>query len=271
MFNSAATRRARGLMAGGASLLLAGPAIVDPRRKPAHGGTWSPSSLPDCRGGRRWRRRQWLALLHQVAQHGAHGNDCTGAGRPGGMRKMPASKVSTSWVALSLSTVKSRSPGLTTRRRRLEPVDEDAFFHRPAQAGHQDLTAMTLRAPLFRHQIVDRLRDDPRRWAPRPLPAGGCRASGVAPLSRRTGASRSSKPRSMTCAAISAPMPQGCEGLVHDQQPAGLVRPTPGSCRCRAARRCAGRSLRRRCRLAPVASQASSVLRTISATATTVR
>ena len=83
------------------------------RRRPAYGGPGSTCRLAGCRGGRRRRKRQLLALLHQVAQHGAHGNDCAGGARRAVSARYPLSKVSTSWVALSLSTVKSRSPGTT--------------------------------------------------------------------------------------------------------------------------------------------------------------
>jgi hypothetical protein len=68
------------------------------------------------------QRRERLLILQKIGQHCTDCNDVAGNRRVGGMYKMPASKVSTSWVALSLSTVKSRSPGTMRIAVRLEPA-----------------------------------------------------------------------------------------------------------------------------------------------------
>ena len=89
----------------------------------------------------------------------------------------------------------------------LQPGDEGAFLHGPAQARNDDLDGHRSLIPPSGREWPGRCRP---RAGPPPSPAAGCRASGVkAPFSRRIGASRSSKPASATCAAISAPMPQG--------------------------------------------------------------
>ena len=60
------------------------------------------------------------------------------SGAVGGMRRMPASSASTSWVAFSPSRVNSGSPGADGLAVALEPADEDAFVHVPAEPGDGD-------------------------------------------------------------------------------------------------------------------------------------
>ena len=106
----------------------------------------------------------------------------------------------------------------------------------------------------FRHQITNRASNHfgighnsglQRR-------AVGCRRV-QRRCSRRIGASRSSKPRSATCAAISAPKPYGRERLVHDQQPARLAHRCEDGVDVQRRRRCAGRSTPPRCLPSPTA------------------
>ncbi len=52
---------------------------------------------------------------------------------------MPASRLSTSWVALSPSRLKSGSPAADALAVALEPADEGPFLHVPAESGNGDL------------------------------------------------------------------------------------------------------------------------------------
>src|SRR5262249_12660379 len=90
----------------------------------------------------------------------------------------------------------------------LQPAEEDAFLHVPAEAGGGDPSRPARFACRY---STSKMRIAWGVWSPAGTPAassGGLYGvGGWTPLSRRIGASRSSKPRSASWAAISAPMP----------------------------------------------------------------
>ena len=252
--SSAATRRARGL--------IAGPHLARKRVRPFRRLV---TIVTRQRVSRFYLDRVLARQCHHFQPGLLHparediAKQCTDRRVPpsgeslGNATDCRASSASTSWIALSLSTVKSNSPARDQLAILFEPLDQPARFHRPAKPGHDYVVChVVLRTEQRAGSNQQRAK---RRIVSRPAalrstacltqrpdalialddlvacsgrrrpPAAGCRAWACgAPFSRRTGASRSSKARSITWAAISAPMPHGAKCLVDDSSGRSLDR-----------------------------------------------
>ena len=203
--SSVATRRARGLMVGAAvSVVGAGDGRAGAVAAPDGGSGAGAVAVSSGNSGSSGISSPDSSRKPMTVPTGSVE---PGAGEFGGMPSVPESSASISLRALSVSTVKRMSPAVILSPSRL--IHSTRIPSSICQPRRGMTSSMAMRPPYSAARSRMAVAMSPS-CGTAAVSSGGLYGIGVCrPLTRRIGASRSSKATSATAAAISAPMLPG--------------------------------------------------------------